>query len=688
MIINVYYLFFFILLFDKKCLSLSIKSILLKKARIMNNFRDKIKDSDIFSHLSSMGYLPRWLVLMLDVVLCLVAYLIAYRLAYHYYYFQFIGIEPYKLSNILITLGCQMLWFWIFHTYSGIVRYSTFVDITKLLSSIICNMLTLFTIHYLSKWLTDDGIFLRLGIVFYGIFAFLFLMFLRVLVKTLYDVFVVNSGRTMPVVVYGTKSAGISIAKMIRSQTDSHYRVVGFIDDKKNQDKQIFGLPIYSTKNAKLMTILAKKRVKAIVVSPLKMSETGIISNLNIFVDAGLQLLMIPQLGNYKEGEELSDFNVERNLKKIQIEDLLGRKPIEIDKSPIEKMIAGKVILITGAAGSIGSEIVRQLSMFKPKKLILLDNAETPLHNIRLELTEKFHNIEYAFVIADVRMRDRIESVFSEMRPNVVFHAAAYKHVPLMEDNPSECIMANVKGTRNVADMAVKYGTESFVMVSTDKAVNPTNVMGCSKRIAEIYVQSLSKKLANQSGKAPRFITTRFGNVLGSNGSVIPLFRQQIEKGGPVTVTHPDIIRYFMTIPEACQLVLEAGTIGNGGDIFIFDMGMPVKIADLAKKMIRLSGLEPGVDIQIEYTGLRPGEKLYEELLNNEELVKPTSHDKIMIANVREYEYDEMLPMYDKLFEYGKANQDYLVVRTMKEMVPEYKSQNSVYQQIDSELRK
>lgn len=654
----------------------------------MNNFRYKIKNSDIFSHLSSMGYLPRWLVLMLDVVLCLVAYLIAYRLAYHYYYFQFIGVEPYKLSNILITLGCQMLWFWIFHTYSGIVRYSTFVDITKLLSSIICNMLTLFAIYYLSKWFTGDGIFLRLGIVFYGIFAFLFLMFLRVLVKTLYDVFVVNSGRTKSIVVYGTKSAGISIAKMIRSQTDSLYRVVGFIDDKRNQDKQIFGLPIYSTKNAKLMTILAKKRVKAIVVSPLKMNETGIISNLNIFVDAGLQLLMIPQLGNYKEGEELSDFNVERNLKKIQIEDLLGRKPIEIDKSPIEKMIAGKVILITGAAGSIGSEIVRQLSMFKPKKLILLDNAETPLHNIRLELTEKFHNIEYAFVIADVRMRDRIESVFSEMRPNVVFHAAAYKHVPLMEDNPSECIMANVKGTRNVADMAVKYGTESFVMVSTDKAVNPTNVMGCSKRIAEIYVQSLSKKLANQSGKAPRFITTRFGNVLGSNGSVIPLFRQQIEKGGPVTVTHPDIIRYFMTIPEACQLVLEAGTIGNGGEIFIFDMGMPVKIADLAKKMIRLSGLEPGVDIQIEYTGLRPGEKLYEELLNNEELVKPTSHDKIMIANVREYEYDEMLPMYDKLFEYGKANQDYLVVRTMKEMVPEYKSQNSVYQQIDSELRK
>ena len=654
----------------------------------MRNFVDRVKNSDIFSHLSSIGYLPRWLVLILDVTLSFVAYVLAYQLAYRYYYYQFADIELYRLSNVVVILLCQVVWFWVFHSYSGIVRYSTFVDITKLLLAIFFNVLTLFVIHYVTYVLDGNGMFLRLGIVFYGIFAFLFLMFLRVFVKTLYDVFVVNSGRTISVVVYGTKSAGISIAKMIRTESNSRYRVVAFIDDKKNQDKQIFGLPIYSTQNKKLFSILQKKKVKAIVVSPLKLKETTITSSLNIFVEAGFQLLMIPRLGNYKEGEEMSSFNVEKNLKKIQIEDLLGRKPIEIDKKPIEKMISGKVVMITGAAGSIGGEIVRQLSIFKPKKLILLDNAETPLHNIKLELTEKFHDIEYAFVIADVRMRDRIESVFSDMRPNVVFHAAAYKHVPLMEDNPSECVMANVKGTCNVADMAVKYGTESFVMVSTDKAVNPTNVMGCSKRIAEIYVQSLSKKLALRGGKTTRFITTRFGNVLGSNGSVIPLFRQQIEKGGPVTVTHPDIIRYFMTIPEACQLVLEAGTIGNGGEIFIFDMGMPVKIADLAKKMIRLSGLEPGIDIQIEYTGLRPGEKLYEELLNNEELVKPTSHDKIMIANVREYEYDEMLPMYDKLFEYGKANQDYLVVRTMKVMVPEYKSQNSVYQQIDLDLKK
>ena len=663
-------------------------SIIVENSRIfMDKLLNKVKSIDIFSHLSSIGYLPRWMVLMLDVVLCLVAYVLAYQLAYHYYYFQFADIELYKITNILITLGFQIVWFWVFHTYSGIVRYSTFVDITKLLSAIIANIVSLFIVYYVSVSFIGDGLFLRLGILLYGVFAFLLLMFLRVSVKTLYDVFVVSLGRTIPVVVYGTKSAGISIAKMLRAETNSRYRVVGFVDDKKNQNKEIFGLPIYSTNNADLMYLLDKKKIKAVVISPLKLTESTVSSELNMFVDAGLQLLMIPKLTNYKEGDEVEGFNVERNLRKIQIEDLLGRKPIEIDKIPIEKMISGKVVMITGAAGSIGSEIVRQLSMFKPRKLVLLDNAETPLHNIKLELTDKFHDIEYAFVIADVRMRDRIESVFAETHPNVVFHAAAYKHVPLMEDNPSECVIANVKGTCNVADMAVKYGVSSFVMVSTDKAVNPTNVMGCSKRVAEIYVQSLAKKLALQGGKATRFITTRFGNVLGSNGSVIPLFRQQIEKGGPVTVTHPDIIRYFMTIPEACQLVLEAGTIGNGGEIFVFDMGMPVKIADLAKKMIRLSGLEPGVDIKIEYTGLRPGEKLYEELLNDEELVKPTSHDKIMIANVREYDYDEMLPMYNKLFEYGKSNQDYLVVRTMKEMVPEYKSQNSVYQKIDSELK-
>ena len=663
-------------------------SIIVENSRIlMDKLLNKVKSSDIFSHLSSIGYLPRWMVLMLDVVLCLVAYVLAYQLAYHYYYFQFADIELYKITNILITLGFQIVWFWVFHTYSGIVRYSTFVDITKLLSAIIANIVSLFIVYYVSVSFIGDGLFLRLGILLYGVFAFLLLMFLRVSVKTLYDVFVVSLGRTIPVVVYGTKSAGISIAKMLRAETNSRYRVVGFVDDKKNQNKEIFGLPIYSTNNADLMYLLDKKKIKAVVISPLKLTESTVSSELNMFVDAGLQLLMNPKLTNYKEGDEVEGFNVERNLRKIQIEDLLGRKPIEIDKIPIEKMISGKVVMITGAAGSIGSEIVRQLSMFKPRKLVLLDNAETPLHNIKLELTDKFHDIEYAFVIADVRMRDRIESVFAETHPNVVFHAAAYKHVPLMEDNPSECVIANVKGTCNVADMAVKYGVSSFVMVSTDKAVNPTNVMGCSKRVAEIYVQSLAKKLALQGGKATRFITTRFGNVLGSNGSVIPLFRQQIEKGGPVTVTHPDIIRYFMTIPEACQLVLEAGTIGNGGEIFVFDMGMPVKIADLAKKMIRLSGLEPGVDIKIEYTGLRPGEKLYEELLNDEELVKPTSHDKIMIANVREYDYDEMLPMYNKLFEYGKSNQDYLVVRTMKEMVPEYKSQNSVYQKIDSELK-
>ena len=533
-----------------------------------------------------------------------------------------------------------------------------------------------------------DGMFLRLGIVFYAIFAFLFLFVLRLFVKSLYDVLIIRSGRAEAVVVYGTKSAGVAIAKMIRSDINSHFKVVGFIDDG-HQDKQIFGLPIYSTSKEKtLIEFLKSKNVNRIIVSPLKFKEIDASKDLNYFIEAGFQLSMIPRIAEYKDGEEMESFSVERNLKNLQIEDLLGRQTIEVDVAPIESMVKGKVVMITGAAGSIGSEIVRQLSELHPRKLVLVDNAETPLHNIKLEMLDKFNGIEYAFVVADVRMRDRLEAVFAEMLPNVVFHAAAYKHVPLMEDNPSEAILANVLGSRNVADMAVKYGVESFVMVSTDKAVNPTNVMGCSKRLAEIYVQSLANNLEKKGGRYTRFITTRFGNVLGSNGSVIPLFRQQIENGGPVTVTHPDIIRYFMTIPEACQLVLEAGTLGEGGEIFIFDMGRPVKIVDLAKNMIRLAGLEPGKDIVIEYTGLRPGEKLFEELLNNEELVKPTSHDKIMIANVREYDYDEMLTHFDKLIDLAYSNQDYLVVKAMKEIVPEYKSQNSTYQSIDVELKK
>jgi FlaA1/EpsC-like NDP-sugar epimerase len=654
----------------------------------MKSFIDIINKSDIFSRIYSMGYMPRWLVLVMDLLLCVVAYFCAYTLAYHFYYFQYADIDLYNCKNMLVILCCQFVWFWIFHTYAGIIRYSTFVDATKLLFAILANVITMLLIQLMSRLIMGDGIFLRLGIVFYAIFAFLFLFVLRLFVKSLYDVLIIRSGRAEAVVVYGTKSAGVAIAKMIRSDINSHFKVVGFIDDG-HQDKQIFGLPIYSTSKGKtLIEFLKSKNVNRIIVSPLKFKEIDASKDLNYFIEAGFQLSMIPRIAEYKEGEEMEAFSVERNLKNLQIEDLLGRQTIKVDVSPIESMVKGKVVMITGAAGSIGSEIVRQLSELHPRKLVLVDNAETPLHNIKLEMLDKFNGIEYAFVVADVRMRDRLEAVFAEMLPNVVFHAAAYKHVPLMEDNPSEAILANVLGSRNVADMAVKYGVESFVMVSTDKAVNPTNVMGCSKRLAEIYVQSLAKNLEKKGGRYTRFITTRFGNVLGSNGSVIPLFRQQIENGGPVTVTHPDIIRYFMTIPEACQLVLEAGTLGEGGEIFIFDMGRPVKIVDLAKNMIRLAGLEPGKDIVIEYTGLRPGEKLFEELLNNEELVKPTSHDKIMIANVREYDYDEMLMHFDKLIDLAYSNQDYLVVKAMKEIVPEYKSQNSTYQSIDVELKK
>ena len=363
-------------------------------------------------------------------------------------------------------------------------------------------------------------------------------------------------------------------------------------------------------------------------------------------------------------------------MRNIQIEDLLNRKPIEIEKEHLRQQLSGEVVMVTGAAGSIGSEISRQVASYAPKLLVLVDNAETPMHNLRLELTEKFPALQFACYIADVRSQERMDFVFRNTRPAYVYHAAAYKHVPMMEEFPSECIKDNVMGTKNVADCAVRYGVRSFVMVSTDKAVNPTNVMGASKRVCEIYVQSLSKKLsASGDAAATKFITTRFGNVLGSNGSVIPLFKKQIENGGPVTVTHPDIIRYFMTIPEACQLVLEAGTMGKGGEIFIFDMGQPVRIADLAEKMIRLAGL-------------RPGEKLYEELLNVKETTKPTYHEKIMIANVREYVYDDVKEKIDSLISEAMANEDYNVVRIMKEIVPEYVSQNSKYEALDAEVKR
>jgi FlaA1/EpsC-like NDP-sugar epimerase len=522
-------------------------------------------------------------------------------------------------------------------------------------------------------------IFYYTPLLIYSILAFLLLFVLRLGVKTIYDVFTENSGQITPVMIFGTQSAAIGIATLIkRSSNEMKYKLVGFIDDDKNAtERVIMGVKVYLLNEQTVRKIIVKK-AKAIIVSPNKMNQINHETDLDIFLNNNLAVLTSPPMSVWN-----SDAPSLNQIKSIQIEDLLERPKINISTENIEKQIKSKIILITGAAGSIGSEIVHQIVKYKPNLIILLDQAETPMHNLKLELDEQYPDQNFSTFLGDVRNKERMEYMMDMYRPDYVYHAAAYKHVPLMEDNPVESIQVNVRGTKIMADLAIKYKVQRFVMVSTDKAVNPTNVMGASKRIAEIYVQSLYSKLKAKGDTTTKFITTRFGNVLGSNGSVIPLFKSQIEKGGPITVTHPDIIRYFMTIPEACMLVLEAGSIGKGGEIFIFDMGSPVKIVDLAKKMIRLAGFIPEVDIKIVFTGLRPGEKLYEELLNHKEITQPTHHPKIMISAVQVYDYEIISAQIDELILYSLQCKNYLTVSQMKKIVPEFLSKNSQYERLD-----
>ena len=497
----------------------------------------------------------------------------------------------------------------------------------------------------------------------------------RIVVKMFYELLNFDGSHSANVFIYGAKEAGVNIAKALRVNLRNHYRLRGFIADEPELiNKVMMGVKVFPNDES-LIDVLNDRDVHTIIISPAKMEELKKSDMADRLLAHNIKLMTAPPLSEWS-GQTLN----RTQLKEIQIEDLLQRDPIEIDIHKVASHLEGKRVMITGAAGSIGSEIMRQVASFNPYKLILVDQAETPLHDIRLELQDRWRDIDAETIIADISNATRMEDIFKEYQPQYIFHAAAYKHVPMMEDNVSESIQINVFGTRTLADLAVKYGAEKFVMISTDKAVNPTNVMGCSKRICEIYVQSLAKKLQEKGGHVTQFITTRFGNVLGSNGSVIPRFRDQIQRGGPVTVTHPEIIRYFMTIPEACRLVLEAGSMGNGGEIYIFDMGKPVKIVDLAKRMISLSGR---TDVKIEFTGLRHGEKLYEELLNVKELTKPTYHEKIMIATVREYDYDEVKQRIQKLIEVSYTYDQMQIVAAMKDIVPEFISKNSCFEALD-----
>ena len=647
----------------------------------MMDLNDKfsfLRNSDIFSHITNLKYIPRWVVLFVDVILCIFSYYIAYYLSTRFY--NKVPDERYLtfIQRLGLILTVQVFFFWIFHTYSGVLRYSGFVDAAKLLFAVSFNVVILFIANFLVFESASIYLFYYSSLLIYAILSFLLLFILRLGVKNIYDYFTQNSGQIVPIMIFGTQSDAIGIAKMIRSTQDNKFKLVGFIDNDKNAtERVIMGVKVYHLDENTVKKVVVKKS-KSIIVSPNKLKQIDPNSDLDLFLNNNLSILTSPPMSIWK-----NDMPSIKEIKSIQIEDLLERPKIEISSKNIAKQLKSKVILITGAAGSIGSEIVRQIINYQPSLIILLDQAESPMHTLKLELEEQYPNQSFSVFLGDIRNQERMEYMVDMYRPDFIYHAAAYKHVPLIEDNPVESIHVNVRGTKIMADLAVKYKVQRFVMVSTDKAVNPTNVMGASKRIAEIYVQSLFRKLQAEGNTDTKFITTRFGNVLGSNGSVIPHFKSQIEKGGPVTVTHPEIIRYFMTIPEACMLVLEAGAMGEGGEIFIFDMGSPVKIVDLARKMIRLAGYIPEVDIKIVYTGLRPGEKLYEELLNHKEVNIKTHNPKIMIAKVQEYEYEIVDTQIEELIKYSFMCKNFLTVSLMKKIVPEFLSKNSQYERLD-----
>ena len=628
-----------------------------------------MKNTSFLKRIFSSRVLPSWTILIFDIVIIVISVLLAYLT--RFLFAQTGLMEGEIMRTLLLVLPFAILFFRVFRTYSNILRLSSFVDVMHIFVALTLTFGVSMVIAGL--WPIIFGVKLTsiaLLLVAYVV-SFMVLATSRMIIKMLNDYFNQSKGSSMlNTYIYGT-TTGIDIAKSLRTEKDNRFRIMGFVADNPDMwGKTMMGVKVYPN-DGNLEDQLERDRVKAIIFSPAKAKLLKTSDMADRLLAQKVQVFVAPEVSD--------DWSGIQTIKEVQIEDLLGREPIRINMKEIASHLEGKRVLITGAAGSIGSEIMRQVAKFNPYQLILIDAAETPLHDIRLELKKNWTEMDAYTIVANVTNKSRMEEIFSEFRPQYVFHAAAYKHVPMMEDNVSEAIQNNVLGAKVLADLALKYQVDRFVMVSTDKAVNPSNVMGCSKRICEIYVQALARK-AQKDGLRTQFITTRFGNVLGSNGSVIPLFRRQIAAGGPVTVTHPEIIRYFMTIPEACQLVLEAGSMGHSGEIYIFDMGQPVKIADLAKRMIQLSGRP---EVKIEFTGLRHGEKLYEELLATKENTKPTSHDKIMIAQVREYDYEDVKDDIDILIKCSYEYDSMKTVAKMKDIVPEFKSLNSKYSVLD-----
>ena len=633
----------------------------------------------LFSRFTKMRYINGWIIFSFDLIISLSVSLIGVLGL-----LSFLGVS-YTQEDILkggfASLVGSLIAFFTFKVYHGVIRHSTLRGLWRIWGVAILKSVVLCILLLVLKASFTPKVYL-VGLFIDCVLTMLMLVTFRIFIINIYNMALLQLGKKRKqVLVYGTGDESVMIASTAtRHIFMQDYSITGFLTfNKQKRNFRIAELPVYQIASREdLLRLVNRNSLDGILFPNLKTIQQEKDRLIRFCEQISLHTLVVPEM------EEVHNGAVKRSIRDIKIEDLLGREEIQINMQEIACLLENKVILVTGAAGSIGSEICRQLAHFPICKLICFDSAETPMHNLRLELEDKFPNLNFVPVIGDVRNGDRLDYVFRNWHPHIVFHAAAYKHVPLMEENPCEAVRVNVYGTRLVADAAVKYGVEKFVMISTDKAVNPTNIMGCSKRLAEIYVQSLSLAIIKGEVQgSTKFITTRFGNVLGSNGSVIPRFREQINNGGPVTVTHPEIIRYFMTIPEACRLVLEAGTMGNGGEIFVFDMGQPVKIADLARRMIELSGMKVGKDIEIEYTGLRPGEKLYEELLSHKENTKETPHRKIRVATVREYEYNIVKQYLDSIENKSRSVDIIEMVKEMKAFVPEFKSRNSQFESLD-----